>query len=82
MPEGEVAFVWSEGFSGSMEWLRDVQMKKEYYKPYFAKALEIETSREWFGHASCRLRYSCKTNTMAGKANIVFPEDGACAFKA
>ena len=46
VPEGEVAFVWSEGFTESLEWLRDVQMKKEYYKPYFAKALEIETSRK------------------------------------
>jgi hypothetical protein len=49
VPEGEVAVSWSEGFSGSMEWLGGVQMKKEYYKEYFETVVPLETSSELGG---------------------------------
>ena len=35
IPEGEVAISWSEGFTASQEWLKEVQIKKPYYKEYF-----------------------------------------------
>lgn len=46
VPEGQVAISWSEGFSESMEWLGEVQMKKPYYKEYFETVVPLEISSE------------------------------------
>lgn len=48
-PEGKVAISWSEGFSESMQWLGEVQMKKEYYKEYFETVVPLETSSKLGG---------------------------------
>ena len=44
IPEDEVAISWSEGFSASMEWLGEVQIKKPYYKEYFETVVPLDTS--------------------------------------
>ena len=49
IPEGEVAISWSEGFTASLEWLGEVQIKKPYYKEYFETVVPLETSSEFWG---------------------------------
>ena len=50
--------------------MRDVQMKKEYYKSYFEKAIPLETSRELVEKAACGLWSGLKLSIPQAKPRL------------
>lgn len=86
--EGETVISFSEGWNCTLEWFREVQLKKEYYGPYQAATQPMYTKPRKFLLAffcaivPCVLQLELTENDCGLAAfEIVIPSEEFCHYK-